>query len=46
MTFPPNMCQTRDIPEGASFHPSVKARMQTVKNYRPTNEGILKIESV
>ena len=46
ITFPPNMCRTRDIPEGASFHPSVKARMLTVKDYRPTNEGILKIQTV
>lgn len=37
--FPPNMCGYRDIPEGAVFHPSVKARMQTVKDYRPKNDG-------
>ncbi|KAI4240994.1 MAG: hypothetical protein LQ352_007523 [Teloschistes flavicans] len=41
--FPPNMCGTRDIPEGAHFHPSVKARMQTRKDYRPKNDGF-KIE--
>ena len=46
VTFPPNMCRTRDIPEGANFHPSVKARMLTVKDYRPTNEGIIKIQTV
>ena len=39
MYFPPNMCDTRDIPDGADMHPSVKARMRTVKDYRPTNEG-------
>ena len=43
ITFPPNMCRTRDIPEGADFHPSVRTRMQKRKDYRPTNEGILKI---
>ena len=43
ITFPPNMCGRRDIPEGADFHPSVKARMLNVKDYRPTNEGILKV---
>ena len=43
MYFPPNMCDTRDIPEGAVMHPSVKARMMTVKDYRPTNEGFPKI---
>ena len=42
-TFPPNMCGTRDIPEGAEFHPSVRARMQTKEcKYRPTNDGMLK----
>ena len=40
------MCRTRDIPEGASFHPSVKERMLKVKGYRPTNEGILKVQPV
>ena len=43
IVFPPNMCGTRDIPEGADFHPSVKARMLTMKDYRPTNDGILKV---
>ncbi|KAL8897031.1 MAG: hypothetical protein Q9207_007420 [Kuettlingeria erythrocarpa] len=37
--FPPNMGGTRDIPDGAEFHPSVKARMQTVKDYCPKNDG-------
>ena len=40
------MCGRRDLPEGAEFHPSVKARMLTVKTYRPTNEGILKVQAV
>ena len=37
------MCGRRDLYEGAEFHPSVKARMLTVKTYRPTNDGILKV---
>lgn len=40
--FPPNMGGTRDIPDGAEFHPSVKARMESCPDYRPRNEGILK----
>ena len=42
MFFPPNMCDTRDIPDGADMHPSVTARMRTVKGYRPKNEGFTK----
>ncbi|KAL8926598.1 MAG: hypothetical protein Q9172_001726 [Xanthocarpia lactea] len=37
--FPPNLCDTRDIPKGAQYHLSVKARMQACKDYRPKNQG-------
>ncbi|KAL8691095.1 MAG: hypothetical protein Q9218_003605 [Villophora microphyllina] len=38
--FPPNMCDTRDIPEGATFHESVKQRMQNTElDYHPKNLG-------
>ena len=40
--FPPNMCDTRDIPDGADMHPSVTARMKTVKGYHPKNLGFEK----
>ena len=43
VNFPPNMCGRRDIPKGADFDPSVKARMLKAKDYRPTNKGILKL---
>ena len=46
VNFPPNMCGRRDIPKGADFDPSVKARMLAVKDYRPTNKGILKLQAV
>lgn len=37
--FPPNMCGTRDIPKGAVFHDSVRARMLSCSEYRPKNDG-------
>ena len=37
--FPPNMGGTRDIPAGAEFHASVKARLAACKDYRPRNDG-------
>ena len=39
MYYPPNMCDTRDIPEKAIIHPSVEARMEALKDYRPMNQG-------
>lgn len=35
--FPLNMYGTRDIPERADIPPSVKARILTVKDHRPTD---------
>ena len=43
-TYPPNRCGTRDIPKGAVFHPSVKARMlEKETDYHPKNDGFPKI---
>ena len=35
----PNMGNTRDIPDGSMFHPSVMLRMQLCAEYRPQNTG-------
>ncbi|CAF9931387.1 MAG: hypothetical protein HETSPECPRED_007855 [Heterodermia speciosa] len=40
VVFPPNMCGTRDIYDGAEFHPSVKARMASCADYKPKNDGL------
>ncbi|KAL8841500.1 MAG: hypothetical protein Q9170_000883 [Blastenia crenularia] len=39
MFFPPHNGGTRDIPENAIFHKSVKQRMLKYPEYRPTNLG-------
>lgn len=39
ITFPPNMGDTRDIPNGAVIHPSVKTRMSKT-SYLPKNLGL------
>ena len=38
--FPPNMGGTRDIPDNATIHPSVPARMKAHRDYRPKNTGL------
>ena len=38
--FPPNMGGTRDIPENATIHPSVRERMENDRHYRPKNKGL------
>ncbi len=38
--FPPNMGDTRDIPDKATIHPSVIARMKANRKYRPKNNGL------
>lgn len=39
VTYPPNRGQTRDIPDGACFHESVKKRHDKIK-YEPKNDGM------
>lgn len=43
--FPPNMGGTRDIPENATIHPSVIARMEANRHYRPSNKGLENLSS-
>lgn len=38
--LPPNMGGTRDIPDNATIHPSVIARMKARPHYRPKNQGL------
>lgn len=38
--FPPNLGGTRDIPENATIHDSVIARMEADPQYRPKNKGL------